>query len=193
MGHVVQLSSARWFHNYSESRKYFLTVWLRDCNFENTECWETCSELTKKNSYCLAHFCILMLLQYMSSGIYAGHASPNGCSANKTISTFLISSLKNTGQGIFSGCICRNTHRLSVSSEGDLRYSSTQNRIMQWQHLQPYAGLYQQAGPGKQRAPASFWGMAEPWPRGEHPGNAVCPGGLFVVSHREKTAMFLFF
>lgn len=47
MGHVVQLSSARWFHTYSESRKYFLTVWLRDWNFENTECWETCSELTE--------------------------------------------------------------------------------------------------------------------------------------------------
>lgn len=73
MGHVVQLSSARWFHNYSESRKYFLTVWLRDCNFENTECWETCSELTKKFHtvllifvfWCYYNTCPVVFMQVM--------------------------------------------------------------------------------------------------------------------------------
>lgn len=69
MGHVVHLSSARWFNNYSESWVYFLPVWLRDGNFENTKCWEACSEMTlNSNIKCCTLYSDVLIIQ--------GHVQP---------------------------------------------------------------------------------------------------------------------
>ena len=112
LGHVVHLSSARWFNNYSENWDCFFTVWLCDWSFENTKCWETCSETTRNSD---AESCTLYCesLQFKvtsnANDIYAGHISPSSWSDNKNISPFLLSSSKNSRKDHFL-CMYKYAH-----------------------------------------------------------------------------------
>lgn len=113
MGHVAQLSSARSFHNCSESWGYHLPVGLSVCNFENMKCWETSSEFTWSSNAAL-YSVFWCAYNSVPATFMWSYVCPYGWPGNEFP---LFSYLKTSRPDNFCVCRCVNTGSISCARQ----------------------------------------------------------------------------